>query len=80
MSVYGTDVDDMIAADTLSDAEATVMRVALRHKPSTLDELRASLENARVRVDRQILNLAILQLLNTDRLTLTADRQLHISD
>lgn len=80
MSAYEADVDEMVAGNALSEAEEAVMRVAHRRKPSTLEELRDSLSHARVRVDQRILNLAILHLLNTHRLTLTADRQLRVRD
>jgi predicted transcriptional regulator len=80
MTVYETGVDEVIADNSLSDAETAIMRVAHRRKPSTLEELRRSLAHSRVGVDQRIINLAILHLLNTNRLTLTADRQLHVSD
>jgi hypothetical protein len=73
------DIED-VSTNTLAEAEEAVMRVAHKQRPTTLEELRDSLEHSRVRFDRQILNLALLSLLNSNRLTLTPGRQLEVGE
>jgi hypothetical protein len=74
-----TGEQEMPDAKALAKTERAILTFARREQPQSLQDLRTALAESSLGVDKQFVNLAILELLNTGRLDLSADRRLHVS-
>ena len=68
----------MTDAESLARTERRILNLARKEQPQSLQELRERLARSDVSVDVRLVNLAIFQLLNSHRLSLSADRRLRI--
>jgi hypothetical protein len=75
----GTTNLKMADAEALAKTERAILTFVRRERPESLQDLRAGLAKEPVSVDERFVNLAILQLLNTRRLGLSADRRLRVN-
>jgi hypothetical protein len=68
----------MTEAESLARTERRILNLARKEQPQSLQELRERLARSDVSVDVRLVNLAIFQLLNSHRLSLSADRRLRV--